>query len=96
MAEESILADVTTINTFGKEIIIYVQLVTGLLKALKTGIPSDRGRNECGITVGSEVSVIVNSSLPSKIEADACNTCRFITARGAKPPLVCRIYQGNR
>ena len=42
MAEESILADVTTINTFGKEIIIYVQLVTGLLKALKTGIPSDR------------------------------------------------------
>jgi len=96
MAEESILADVTRINTFGREIIIYAQLITNLPKALKTGIPSDNGRNECGINEGDEVSVITNSPFPSKIEADACKTCRFTTARGAKLPLVCNVFRGNR
>ena len=92
MAEVSVLARVTKKETY-PVIILHFHLYNDLEKALNTGIPSDRGQNECGITVDSEVLVITNSPLPSKIDARECRNCRFTTARGAKPPLVCNIYR---
>ena len=95
MAEVSVLAQVTKKETH-PVITLYLHLLDYSEKALKTSIPSDRGQNECGISVGSEVLVITNSPLPSKIDAKECGKCRFTTARGAKPPLVCNIYRYNR
>ena len=99
MAERIYPAVVTDMQVKGRTsgpVQIYVHLLDPEIKpqdrVLNTGILLSRGEG-CNVKIDDQVSIFINEGQPSSIEADACKSCVFTTARGAKPPLVCNIYR---